>query len=120
MRKIHYAAQDFNVPDQAGLFVTLMAYTNNGQADARTYWINGLDVAADKVKTYTSYIMKEYSGVCAIMARVTNDDKGNRPFGLVATYESDRGTEPWRLAIYNAIGHFVSWRAYKSLLENVA
>ena len=120
MRKIHYAAQDFNVPDQAGLFVTLMAYTNNGQADARTYWITGLDEAANKVDNYTRYINKALSGVCVIMARVTNDDRGYRPYGLVATYESDRGTEPWRLAIYNAIGKFVSWRAYKSLLENVA
>lgn len=119
MRTIHYSAQDFNVPDQAGLFVILMTYTNNGQADARTYWIAGLDDAAEKVKTYTSYIMKEYSGVCAIMARVTYDDKGERPFGLVATYESDR-PEPWRLAVYNAVGHFVMWKGYKSLLRCVA
>ena len=119
MRTIKYANNEYNVPDQDGSFITLMAYTHDGRSDARTYWITGLDEAVNKVDNYARYIIKAMPGVCVIMARVTNDDRGYRPYGLVATYESDR-PEPWRLAVYNAVGHFVTWRAYKSLLENVA
>ena len=120
MRKIHYAAQDFNVPEQDGFFITLMAYTHDGRSDARTYWITGLDEAANKVDNYTRYIIKAMPGVCVIMARVTNDDRGYRPYGLVATYESDRRPDPWRLAVYNSKDQFLKWEGYKSLLKDIA
>ena len=119
MRTIKYLNKEYGVPDKDGMFLSITAYTYTGDSKTSTYWVSGLDEAANKVNCYVPYIIKALHGVCEITARVINDDRGYRPFGLIATYE--HGRKPaWALAVYDCNGRFVEWKRYVSLLKEVA
>ena len=118
MRTLKYEGHEFNVPDKSVMLLNITAYTRDG-FKSNTYWVPGLDEAAEKVNAYVPYIIKTLHGVREIEARVIHDDRGYRPFGLIAKYKMTE-KPAWSLAVYDCNNKFVEWKHYVSLLKEVA
>ena len=112
------SSQEYTVPSVNGMFITLTTYAISpkthvsNMVDERTYWVSSLDEAEHKMKNYMRYMRTKFDLIVLFAARVRDDDT-NR---LVATYESDRKM-PWHLSVHDALGNFVKWVEYYTLLS---